>query len=197
MSTGVHPASAADCACHRWLVGPIDRAHSWLRSIQDRQNETSAPDTTSGGLCAVDCWPARSDGELVAIRALVREVVPWMLEHDPAGVRRNLPTVYALTPDAVGAGVEPRRPWAELADSEVRRLGHGVSDLLHCWGAAAGKPLVAFDHAHLTGPSDAVVLAQLLADVPADLVRLVVCSDTEQVPDVLGQALHAIPRQDV
>lgn len=195
MNTGIWPAAAADCACHRWLVGPVDRAHAWLESTQDHQDQTDTP--AGAGVLAVDCRPVHGADELVAIRALVRHVVPWMLEHDPAGVRRNLPTVYALTPDLVGAGPGPRRPWAELADSEVRRLGHGVSDLLHCWGAAAGQPVVVFEHAHRADPSDTVVLAHLLTEVPADLVRLVVCSDTEQVPDVLRQALRAVPRQDV
>ncbi|HEX5496320.1 MAG TPA: hypothetical protein VFX70_17275 [Mycobacteriales bacterium] len=129
--------------------------------------------------------------------ALVVAVVPWMLEHDPAGVRRTLSTVYTLAPE-LGARLDedppPGQPWQEMTRVELSRLGHGLCELLHSWGAAAGSPTVVFEYADRAGTADSVLIAQLLGGLPPELVRVVVCSEHVGVPDVLARALTAFPR---
>ncbi|HEX5495675.1 MAG TPA: hypothetical protein VFX70_13980 [Mycobacteriales bacterium] len=147
------------------------------------------------GALLLDCRPARGDhvGRAPACAALVRQIVPWMLVNDPAGVRRNNLTVYVLAPDLFARADEDPVPGMlerDMSRGELLRLANGLSELLFAWGGN-GAGTVAFEHAESADPIDQALIAELVRLLPPELVRLAVCSTTGRVPEALRVALAA------
>jgi hypothetical protein len=192
------PTLPTGCAIsHYWLIGPTGVLRQRLQASAEYRADVG--ENMTGPYQTFECQPGTDGRERPATAALVREVVPWMLEHDPAGIRRTLATVYTLAPDLTARLDEesPSQDWREMTHSELLRLGHGLSELLHSWGAAAGMSTVVFEDVHLAGTVDKVLIAQILRDLPPELVRVVTCSTTDRVPGVLGQVLEGLPRMDL
>ena len=198
MSATASPTLPAGCtASHCWLIGPTSRVRRRLQAAGEYPVEVG--EIPVSPYQTFECRAENSHDEVAAVAALVRHVVPWMLEHDPAGVRRTLATVYTLAPDLTSRLDEeaPSQDWREMTRSELLRLAHGLSELLHYWGASAGSSTVVFEDVHLAGTVDSVLIAQILRDLPPELVRVVVCSTTDRVPEVLRQVLEGVPRKDL
>lgn len=204
MSDARSPELARDCAArHCWMVGPTEstreRVHEFRAVfLDDREPDHSSTDEQT--LSVVDCRSVSGADEMTAAPALVYGIVPWMLEHDPSGVRRTLSTVYTLAPELVTRLDEdppPHQHWGEMTRGEVPRLGHGLCELLHSWGAAAGASTVVFEHADSAGTADSILIAQIIRELPPELVQVVACSESPTVPDPLGQALAGLRRYDV
>lgn len=189
-------------ACHCWLIGPTDRTRECLGIEEPSPDSTAPPVARSheAGVSIFDCRPVSGDDEPVATSALVCDVVPWMLEHDPAGIRRTPLTVYMLAPgltDRLDEAPPSNHHLREWNLGELLRLGHGLCELLHSWGAAAGSSTLVFEEVHLAGTVDAVLIARMLRELPPELVRIVVCSGTDQVPGALRSALIGMRRCDL
>lgn len=189
-------------ACHCWLIGPTDRTRQCL-GIEGPGPDSAAPASRPSpetGVSIFDCRPVSGDDAPVATPALVREVVPWMLEHDPAAIRRTHLTVYMLAPgltNRLDEAPPSNHHWRDWNLGELLRLGHGLCELLHSWGAAAGSSTLVFEEVHLAGTVDALLIARMLRELPAELVRIVVCSGTDHVLDALRSALIGTRRCDL
>lgn len=211
---------------HVWLVGQVESTRrallgetvqavhagqcggaggfGWLGGVLGRAHDGSGPadQLRRSGALVLDCRPAPGDasGQAPGCSALVRHIVPWMLVNDPAGVRRNNLTVYVLASDLFARADEDPPPSSlerDMSRGELLRLANGLSELLFAWGGN-GAATVVFEHAEAVDGVDQALIAELVRLMPAELVRLAVCSTTVHVPQALRAALIAgAQRRDV
>lgn len=182
---------------HVWLVGPVEDTREVLCGCALRSGcvpgEESAGRLCRSGRLLLDCRPAQDEGADLApgCAALVRQIVPWMLVNDPAGVRRNNLTVYMLASDLFARAGEDSTSGTlgpDMSRGELRRLATGLSELLFAWGAN-GLVTVVFEHVEVADAVDQVLIAELVRTVPPELVRLAACSTTGRVPETLRATL--------
>lgn len=186
---------------HYWLIGP----HRAARAALAGGMRTGLPGPPGTGLMIINCCRTEGtrNGHAPACSELVRRLYPWLLTHDPAGVRRNNRTFYLLAPDlfdpvpdCAADPVTTLNSPPALTIGEVRWMAHALPELLYAWGGSATGTL-AFLRAENTTPADAHLIAALLHAVPADVIRIVIATHTDQVPVALRNALRSTVRRDL
>lgn len=203
---------------HVWLVGPVEGTRrvllgetgrtgvpgglGWPGAAHSHAGGDAVDRLRRAGALVLDCRTADGDrpGRAPGCAALVRQIVPWMLVNDPAGVRRNNLTVYVLASDLFARADEEPPPTTlerDMSRGELLRLANGLSELLFAWGGN-GAATVAFEYAEAADTVDQALIAELVRLLPPELVRLAVCTSTVAVSQGLRAALMAgAVRRDV
>lgn len=170
---------------HQWLIGPC------RRTVAAWSGRIGSPE-----FHLVDC--AGAAGPFPATAQLLRHIIAPLRREDPAALRHHAVEIITLAPDLWAADERVTLPARRVPDSYSRMetliVAEGVVDLLHAWAAGLGRGMIVYTGVEQATPSEAELLAVAVRMVPAELVRLVVCSASVVVPQPLATALahHAV-----
>jgi tetratricopeptide (TPR) repeat protein len=172
--------------------------HIWIEGRCSRERLSTAAKVGLPELLPPLNAHRRLRGPYTAAGAIVRELVPALLERQPELVHRHDIEVLSASPELRSAIPATRETLTSLAVPEertrfysrlrTRRIAHGLAELLR--DSAAGEPrrILVIDNVHDADPTDAELIAVLLRRLDPARITLVACS----TPEPTGQQELAI-----
>lgn len=168
---------------HLWLCGA-------LRRDRERVLGTLGLPPVLGPLLDAH---RRLRGPYTATGTLLRAVVPGLLQSHPDLVTRQDTEILSVTPELRGLVPATRETLTSLSAPEERtryysrlrtsRMSHGLAEFLRDYLADVGPRALVVENIEHADATDAEFLAILLRRLDPGLLRVVVCSGTEELPD--------------